>query len=65
MNRITETDSMVSRLQFNTDGWDWTVLGGTGKYVGATGSGHTTMGWGDNKYGDRMTWTSKGTVTLK
>jgi len=65
VQRVSDTDSYVYRMQFNTDGWDWTVLSGTGKYVGATGGGHVTMGWGDSKFGDRLTWTSKGTVTLK
>ncbi len=65
VTRQTETDSYVYRMQFNTDGWDWTVIGGTGKFAGATGSGHTTAGWGDSRFGDRLTWTSKGSITLK
>jgi hypothetical protein len=62
--RHTDTDTYAYRMAFNTDGWDWTVIGGTGKFVGATGSGHITAGWGDTKFGDRLTWTNRGTITL-
>jgi hypothetical protein len=65
VSRQTETDSVVSRMQFNTDGWDWTVVGGTGKFAGATGTGRLVSVWGDPKFGDRLTYTSKGTITLK
>lgn len=62
---MSDTDSYSSRLVFNTDGWDWVVISGTGKYVGATGSGHITSVWGDTRYGDRFTVTDEGTITLK
>lgn len=65
LNRVSETDSYVARMNFNTDGWDWTIIGGTGTYTGATGTGHITSGWGDTKFGDRLTWTDKGSIILK
>lgn len=65
VNRVSETDSYVTRLNFNADGWDWRVLGGTGRYDGASGSGHLTSGWGDEKFGDKLIMTDNGSITVK
>jgi hypothetical protein len=44
--------------------WTWTVLGGTGHYEGATGSGTTTAG---SQRGDGLTWIVKneGSINTK
>jgi hypothetical protein len=65
VNRVGDADSYVSRLNYNNDGWDWTIVAGSGKYDGATGSGHLTTGWGDAKFGDKLIMTDKGSITLK
>lgn len=65
VTRQSDKDSYAYRMAFNNDGWDWTIIGGTGKFVGATGTGHITSGWGDEKFGDRLTWTNKGSIALK
>ena len=63
--RQSDTDTYAYRMAYNTDGWDWTVIGGSGKFAGATGTGHVTAGWGDTKFGDRLTYTNKGSITFK
>lgn len=45
-------------------GGDWVIIGGTGRYKGATGSGHVTYTWGDAVFGDKVAMTNEGTITL-
>lgn len=50
----------VSYLNQNGSG-TWTVMGGTGEYLGATGGGTSTPG---SQRGDGQAWTSTSTGTL-
>ena len=61
---LSAEDAFTTTYTDNADGGDWVVTGGTGKFKGATGSGHTTYTWGDTVFGDKITMTSAGTITL-
>ena len=63
---VTMSAEDVMTIDYSDDatGGDWVVTGGTGKFKGATGSGRATYTWGDAVYGDRITYTDEGTITL-
>ena len=67
-NRCEEThsaeDTINGDYKDTAEGGDWVITGGTGKYKGATGGGHITYTWGDTVFGDRITMTYEGTITL-
>jgi hypothetical protein len=57
-------DGDVGWISYTTTAADqisWTVMGGTGKYAGATGSGTTTV---VSRRSDGASWTGKGKGTL-
>jgi hypothetical protein len=60
----TAEDSYNVEYTENVEGGDWVVTGGKGKFKGATGGGHITYIWGDTVFGDKLTMTSEGTITL-
>ena len=68
VGRCDETWSAEDVMTFDysddAKGGDWVLTGGTGKFKGAKGSGHNTYTWGDPVYGDRITYTTEGTITL-
>ena len=51
----------VSYVLHGAEPSTWTVMGGTGQYEGASGSGTTTV---VSQRGDGQAWTSKSTGTL-
>ncbi len=51
----------VSYVLHGAEPSTWTVMGGTGQYAGATGSGTTTA---VSQRGDGQAWTTKSTGTL-
>ncbi len=61
---VSAEDSYNVDYTDNAEGGDWVVTGGKGKFKGATGSGHSTYTWGDSVFGDKITMTSEGTITL-
>ena len=61
---VSAEDSYNVDYTDNAEGGDWVVTGGKGKFKGATGSGHSTYTWGDPVFGDKITMTSEGTITL-
>lgn len=46
-------------------GGDFVITGGKGRFAGATGNGHVAYTWGDTQFGDKLTYTMEGTITLK
>ena len=61
---VTAEDSYTTDYTDNAEGGDWVVTGGKGKFKGATGGGRTVYTWGDTTFGDKITMTSEGTITL-
>lgn len=61
---VTPEDSYNVDYTDTAEGGDWVVTGGKGKFKGATGSGHNVYTWGDAVFGDKITMTSEGTITL-
>ena len=62
---ISAEDSFTTTYTDTAEGGDWVVTGGKGKYAGATGTGHVTYVWGDPVFGDKITMTNEGTMTLQ
>lgn len=58
------TDTTTTNYVDGPTGGDWVIIGGTGKYKGAKGGGHVTYTWGDAVFGDKVTMTNEGTITL-
>ena len=58
-------DSFTTTYTDNAEGGDWVVTGGKGKFAGATGAGRITYTWGDAVFGDKITMTNEGTITLQ
>ena len=61
---VTAKDSYTVDYSENAEGGDWVVTGGKGKFKGATGGGRIVYTWGDTVFGDKLTMTSEGTITL-
>ena len=61
---VSAEDSFTSTYTDNAEGGNWVVTGGKGKFAGATGTGHITYTWGDAVFGDKITMTNAGTITL-
>lgn len=57
-------DALTLDYSDGAGGGDWVVIGGTGKFKGAKGSGHVTFVWFDAVNGDKATLTDEGTITL-
>jgi hypothetical protein len=57
-------DVMTSSYVDGPTGGEWVTLGGTGKFKGANGSGRIVYTWGDAVFGDKITMTNEGTITL-
>lgn len=60
---FSKEDSYASVVEEGNEGGALTILGGTGAFAGATGSGTTRFTWGDTIYGDRLTWTAEVHIT--
>lgn len=61
---VTADDGYTFELKDNAEGGDWVVTSGKGMFKGATGGGHTSYVWGDTVFGDKIAWTSTGTLVL-
>lgn len=57
-------DSYTFDFTDNAEGGVAVVTGGKGKFKGATGEARSVYTWGDAVFGDRLTFTTEGTITL-
>ena len=61
---FSDKDTLTWILNDTATGAESTITGGSGKYAGATGTGHLTYTWGDTVFGDRFTYAAESTIIL-
>jgi hypothetical protein len=60
---LSAEDAYSIEARDDEKGGRFTVIGGKGKFAGATGGGAFQYLWGDTQYGDKLKWASDVEIT--